>query len=155
MATSKQSSSCPIRPEVVDEPSARLGAALVILAAGLALGSGAAWVALLLAADFALRSRGLAAFSPIGRASRWLRAASGLAPRPVNAGPKRFAALVGVVFSLGLALALFLHHRNAALAVAGILIGCAALEAFLGYCLGCKVYGLLQRLPRPRTLEHT
>jgi len=137
--------SCPIHPDLVDEPSTRIGAALVILVAATALWTGRSWIPLLLALDFGLRSRGLAPFSPIARLAGALRSVSGLAPRPANAGPKRFAALLGAAFSLAIALALFLHQPWAALAAGGALVLCASLEAFLGFCLGCKVYGLLPR----------
>jgi hypothetical protein len=72
-----------------------------------------------------------------------LRGLLQLRPAPVNAGPKRFAALLALVFSLAIALALGFHRPTAALTVTLILGACASLEAFLGYCLGCKVYTLL------------
>jgi len=138
--------SCPIHPDLVDEPSARIGAGLTILAAAAAVAAGRPWIPLLLAADFGLRSRGLVKASPIAQLSRALRTAAGLRPRPVNAGPKRFAALVGAGFSLAIALAQFRHHPRAALAIAAVLVLCASLEAFVGYCVGCKVYSLIQAL---------
>jgi hypothetical protein len=136
--------SCPIHPSTVDDRATRFGAGLTILITGLAIVTGRFWIALLLALDFGLRSRGWNRFSPVAQAAKGLRSLSGLAPRPINAGPKRFAALLGLVFSLAIALAQALHHPRAALAVAIILGLCASLEAFLGYCLGCKVYSLLQ-----------
>ena len=142
---------CPILPETVDERAARIGAGLALLVTAGAIVTGAAWVAFLLALDFALRSRGLVAFSPIAQGAKALRRFAGLAPLPTNAGPKRFAALVGVLFAGGIGVALRLHHPRTALAVAGILALCAALEAFLGYCVGCKVYQLLQQAPWKRS----
>jgi hypothetical protein len=138
--------SCPISPDVVDDRATRIGAALVILAAIAGLWSSRLWIPLALALDFALRSRGKTAFSPIAQLAKALRKASGLEPVPINAGPKRFAALVGAIFSLVIAVSLFLSLPRLALAAAAILILCAALEAFLGFCVGCKVYSLLQPL---------
>ena len=138
---------CPIHPDRVDEGAARLGAGLTLLITGLSIGLGRAWLPLLLAADFGLRSRGWNRFSPIAQAAKGLRVLARLEPKPTNAGPKRFAALLGLVFSLAIAIALALHHPKAALAVAVALGLCASLEAFLGYCLGCKVYTLLRAVP--------
>jgi hypothetical protein len=60
--------------------------------------------------------------------------------------PKRFAQGMGVVFS-GTALLLALaHHWFAAQVVLGLLLVAASLEAFAGYCLGCKTFALLMRV---------
>ena len=59
--------------------------------------------------------------------------------------PKRFAQGMGMTFS-GTALVLALtHHWFAAQVVLGLLIVAASLEAFAGYCLGCKTFALLMR----------
>ena len=54
---------------------------------------------------------------------------------------------MGLAMSL---LALVLHYgfgrRRAAKGVLGALIGAATLEAALGFCLGCKIFGLLMRV---------
>jgi hypothetical protein len=138
--------SCPIVPQLVDNRATRISAGLTLLVVIATLWLGRPWLPLALALDFALRSRGRVAWSPIAQASRLLRQAFGLRPSPVNAGPKRFAALVGAVFALVIALGLGFHLARVAQAAAAILLLCAALEAFLGLCVGCKVYSLLQPL---------
>jgi hypothetical protein len=143
--------SCPITPDQVDDRSTRIGAGLVLLLVVASLWLGSFWLPLALSLDFALRSRGRIAFSPIAQASKGLRQAFRLRPSLINAGPKRFAALVGAVFSLVIATALALHLPRVAQSAAAILLLCAALEAFLGFCVGCKVYSLLQPLsPGPK-----
>jgi hypothetical protein len=137
---------CPISPDVVDDHATRIGAALTILIVLAILWQGRFWLPLLLALDFGLRSRGWSTFSPIAQVSKVLRQAFRLQPRPTNAGPKRFAAAIGALFSLGIAAALWRHHPRVALVVAAVLILAASLEAFLGYCVGCKVYGVIQTL---------
>jgi len=138
--------SCPISPDVVDDRATRIGAALVILSVIAGLWSGRFWIPLALALDFGLRSRGKVVFSPIAQVAKALRKVSGLGPRAVNAGPKRFAALVGAIFSLLIAGSQALHLARLALVVGAVLILCAALEAFLGFCVGCRVYNLFQPL---------
>jgi hypothetical protein len=139
--------SCPISHEVVEERSTRIGAGLTLLVVAVSVWYGRFWIPLALAVDFALRSRGRVAFSPIAQASKGLRKVFRIRAVPINAGPKRFAALVGAVFSLGIAVGLRLNLPWLALGAAAVLVPCAALEAFLGFCVGCKVYNLLQRLP--------
>jgi hypothetical protein len=136
--------SCPISPEVIDDRATRIGAGLVIVLVLASLGLGRAWLPLLLAVDFGLRSRGWNRWSPVAQAAQALRALVGLQPQPTNAGPKRFAALVGAAFTLGIALALHFQQTGSARALAAVLISCAALEACLGLCVGCKVYSLLK-----------
>ena len=64
--------------------------------------------------------------------------------RPVAGPPKRFAATIGIVFSVSAAvLSLGFGLNGAAYAVLGGLIFAAGLESVFGYCLGCKVFGLL------------
>ena len=144
--------SCPISPDSIDDRATRIGAGLVILLTLASLGLGRVWLPLLLTVDFGLRSRDWSAWSPVAQMAKGLRSLAGLQPQPINAGPKRFAALVGVLFSLGIALALFFHHPRPALALGAVLILCAALEAFLGFCVGCKVYSLLQAAWGPHSL---
>jgi len=136
--------SCPISPELVDDRTTRIGAGLIILLTLASLGLGQTWPPLLLAVDFGLRSRGWTAWSPVAQAARVLRSAAGLQPRPTNAGPKRFAAGVGATFTLGIALASHFRQPSLVLALATTLLLCAALEAGLGFCVGCKVYSLLR-----------
>ncbi|MCH7971055.1 MAG: DUF4395 domain-containing protein [Chloroflexi bacterium] len=64
--------------------------------------------------------------------------------RPVAGPPKRFAATIGVVFSVSAAvLSLGFGLDGAAYIVLGGLIFAAGLESVFGYCLGCKVFGFL------------
>lgn len=58
----------------------------------------------------------------------------------IFAPPKRFAAVLGLLFSVLIALFLFLDFTTGAYFVGGVLILCASLEAFLNICLGCYVY---------------
>jgi hypothetical protein len=53
---------------------------------------------------------------------------------------------MGVAFSVTAAvLALGFGLRGAAYIVLGLLIVAATLESVFGYCMGCKVFGLLMR----------
>ncbi|MBM4371554.1 MAG: DUF4395 domain-containing protein [Deltaproteobacteria bacterium] len=129
----------------VDGTTARVTAFLTVLVAGAAVITASFWVLLPLAADFAVRARGGGRRSPLGWAAARLATALGLEPRPVDGGPKAFAAGVGLVASLTAALLALAGWTWAATAVAGVLVICAALEAFAGFCVGCLMYSMLQR----------
>ena len=78
-------------------------------------------------------------------ATRMLSPILGNRQRPVPGSPKCFAQLVGLVFS-SIALVLFFFVAPlAAKIVIGILALFAALEAGLGFCAGCFVFGYLMR----------
>lgn len=63
--------------------------------------------------------------------------------RLVAGRPKRFAQAIGVVFSFGAAiLALTLSTFTPSLIVLAALGVAASLEGFLGFCLGCKIFGI-------------
>ena len=82
---------------------------------------------------------------PLGWAAQNLIAPRLGDKRPVPGPLKRFAQRIGAVLSttaLVLALAV---SRQAADAVLIALVPAAGLESIFGYCLGCKVFGLLMR----------
>lgn len=141
---------CPLSRDAVDARAGRMAAALSLLVVILASWGPWPWVHLALAGDFALRAAGWRRLSPIARASRLIRQAARLEPRPVNAGPKRFAALLGTGFALATALLFLAGQRGAALSVAGVLGLCAGLEAAFGFCLACHLWPLLPAPLRPR-----
>ena len=65
---------------------------------------------------------------------------------PVAGPPKRFAAAMGVGFSVS---AIILHYgfglTGISYIVLGALIFAAGLEAVFGFCMGCKIFGILMR----------
>ena len=137
---------CPISNDSRNEPVVRAVAALV---AAVTLGAavlGSYWasvVLLALAADFGIRGFARSRYSPLATLGRMIVNAFGLPPKPVNAGPKRFAARIGLVMSASAAVLFAVGAIDAARAVAGVLVACAMLEAVFALCVGCKVYAVL------------
>lgn len=123
----------------VNEKVVRLVAAQVILLTLVILLTEWIWLALFLAADFALR-----AFTrvpaPLAVIAKGLTKVFRLTPKPIFAPPKRFAASLGLLFSLAIALFLYLQEQPATYATGAILIVCASLEAVFNICPGCYVY---------------
>lgn len=134
-------------PDPVDEVSARLVATGVVLLAGATIVLDQPWLTLLLAAGFAARVATGPTLSPLGQlVTKVIRPQVPLAPRLVPGPPKRFAQAIGLVFSgTAAVLALALGLTTGAYVVLALLIVAASLEAFAGYCLGCKMFALLMR----------
>ncbi len=129
----------------VDENAARFTALFTVALVAAAVATGWVWIYAALAVDFALRSRIRGRWSPLAFLARQLLRRLGIAPRITDAGPKAFAAKIGLLFSLGaLTLGLFGYPVIGA-AVALSLGACAALEAFVGFCVGCLMYSVLVR----------
>ena len=57
--------------------------------------------------------------------------------------PKRFAQGIGLIFSLFTAITFVVNLNSISILLISILILFAALEAFIGFCAGCKVFKLL------------
>ncbi|MBI4313125.1 MAG: DUF4395 domain-containing protein [Chloroflexi bacterium] len=134
-------------PNPANDYAARMVAGMVV---GMSLGVillHQHWLLLLLAYGFLARVLTGPTLSPAGLlATRVLTPLFGNHMKPVPGPPKRFAQGIGVVFSWS---AMLLHFAfgmtGAAYGVLGVLTLFASLEAFLGFCMGCYVFGWLMR----------
>ena len=136
-------------PEVVNDYAARCTAALVVTLAVVTIvvpSPARIWLAGALVVGFALRVAGGPRYSPFGRLSVHVLAPRVSAePKLVSGSPKRFAQTIGLVVS-GTAFVLsLLGYGLAAQLATGVLIAAATLEAVFGFCLGCTIFGFLQR----------
>lgn len=134
-------------PNPVNETSARVVAGGVVTMAGAAVVADQPWIMFPLLYGFAARVATGPKLSPLGQlATRVIEPRLPGERRYSPGPPKRFAQCVGLAFSLT---AVVLHYRlgrrRAARAVLAALVGAASLEAFFGYCLGCKMFALGMR----------
>ena len=60
--------------------------------------------------------------------------------------PKRFAQGIGLIFSLFTAITFLINLNSISIILISTLILFAALEAFMGFCAGCKVFKLLMNI---------
>ncbi len=134
-------------PNVVDDVTVRLIAAVVLVLAGVALAAHQWWLYAVLAADFVLRAGWGPSASPVAiLVSRWIRPRVAARPRYTAGPPKRFAAAIGAGFTLAAA-ALWLAGTSVPVAVIGtVMVLFPALEAIAGICVGCIAFGALMRL---------
>jgi hypothetical protein len=133
-------------PNPVNEVSARLVAAGVVLMSALTIAFGLKWMTVVIAYGFVARVLTGPTLSPLGQlVTRVVTPRLGIAPRPVAGPPKRFAQGMGAAFSLTALVLTGLGYWTAAVAVLGLLIAAATLESAFGICLGCITFGMLMR----------
>jgi len=134
-------------PDPVNEVSARLVATGVVVMSLAAIVLDLPWLLAVIAYGFVARVLTGPTLSPLGQlVTRVLTPRLPWAARPVPGPPKRFAQGMGAAFSVTAAvLALGFGQRGAAYGLMGLLVVAASLEAFAGYCLGCRVFALLMR----------
>jgi hypothetical protein len=135
-------------PNPVNEISARLVAGMVVALSTTAIITGEPLLFVALAYGFVARVATGPTLSPMGLlATRVIVPALGNPNRPVAGPPKRFAQTIGLVFSVtALVLLLGMETAGPAKAVVAVLTLFASLEAFVGFCAGCYVFGHLIRL---------
>ena len=135
-------------PNPVNEVSARLVATGVVILSIVTIAFDVRWLTVLLAYGFVARVVTGPTLSPLGQlVTRVITPALPVAPRLVPGPPKRFAQGIGAAFTLTAAVLTFGFGRfGAAQVVLGLLVVAASLEAFVGLCLGCKMFALLMRV---------
>ena len=107
------------------------------------------WLTVLLAYGFVARVLTGPKLSPLGLlVTRVVRPRlTSVEPRLTPGPPKRFAQGIGATLTVSAAvLALGFDQRGAAYVLLGMLVLAASLEAFLGICLGCKIFAVLMRI---------
>jgi len=132
----------------VNEVSARLVAAGVVLMALATIGFGAQWILIPLAYGFVARVLTGPTLSPLGQlVTRVITPRLDAEPKYVPGPPKRFAQGIGVVFSVtALVLTFGFDEFTAAKVVLALLVVAATLESVFALCLGCKAFAVLMRL---------
>lgn len=134
-------------PDPVNEVAARFVAGGVVAMALAALLLDLRWLTVVLAYGFVARVLTGPRLSPLGLlVTRVVVPQLDLEPRLVAGPPKRFAQGIGAAFTVSAATLTYgFDQWGAAQVLLGALVVAAGLEAFVGFCLGCKVFALLMR----------
>ena len=134
-------------PNPVNEVSARLVAAGVVLMSLIVLVFDQRWLTIVIAYGFIARVLTGPTLSPLGQlVTKVITPRLNLEPKLVAGPPKRFAQLIGVAFSVTVvALGFGFGAWGAAKVVLALLVVAAFLEAAFALCLGCKAFALLMR----------
>jgi hypothetical protein len=133
-------------PNPVNETSARIVATGVVAMSLLFVITQSGWVLVPLTYGFVARVLTGPTLSPLGRIATQvitprIRRDHKMVPGP----PKRFAQTIGAVFTITASVLWLFGAHTAATVVIVMLIAAAALEAFLGFCLGCVIFAQLMR----------
>lgn len=131
----------------IDPRGARFGAALSTAVLAVVLVTGSGW---LLAAQTAVFAAGAAfglRYAPYGMIFRWLVRPRLGPPRELEAEPPpRFAQGVGAVFGVAGVIGYGAGATALGMAAAAAALAAAFLNAAFGFCLGCEVYLMIQRI---------
>ena len=134
-------------PNPVNEVSARLVAAGVVVMCAVTLAFDQRWILVPLAYGFVARVLTGPTLSPLGQfVTRVLTPALPFAEKPVPGPPKRFAQAIGAFLSVtALLLAFGFDETTAAYVCVALILVAATLESVFAYCLGCKIFAVLMR----------
>ena len=137
--------SCPVNGTRINEHVVRLIAAQVII-----LGATAWWfeqplITLFLLIDFGFRAFDGARFSLLRQLAFGLTLLFKLTPKPTDAAPKQFAALLGLLVIATFLFSQLIDLPITALIIVSLLIVFATLESVFSFCVGCVMYQLLPR----------
>jgi hypothetical protein len=133
---------CPIDFVSINENKARLTAFFVLVLSVVYLVTDFWLIIAFLLADFALRSFNLGKYSVLGFLSDAIIKQLKIKNKPVDRAPKRFAAMVGLAFTVAILIAVLLNQTIVAVSLATVLSFFALLEAFFAFCAGCHVYSI-------------
>jgi len=133
-------------PSPVNEKAART-VAVGVVAMGIAfVVTGWTWLLIPLTYGFLARVASGPTLSPLGQIATRLVAPRLGEPKLVAGPPKRFAQLIGALFTVTASILVLAGAVGAAQVVIGLLVVAAGLEGFGGFCLGCIMFGQLMKV---------
>ncbi|MCC6226953.1 MAG: DUF4395 domain-containing protein [Microthrixaceae bacterium] len=134
-------------PEVVNEYAARTVATGVVVMSATYVVTRWGWVLVLLAYGFLARVASGPRFSPLALlATRVIVPRLPFSQRLTPGRPKRFAQGIGATLSLSAVIArVGFDAVGVSQTLVGMICAAATLEASIGYCLGCTIFGALVR----------
>jgi hypothetical protein len=136
---------CPISFTKIDENVARLNGFFTVLILVVFWLTGSVIPVVFLVFDFLARSLEQPKWSLLARISKWILKFASIKPKLVNAGPKLFAARVGLLFSVLVLITAIVGWDVASAIIVLIFGGCALLESAIGFCVACKLYPFLYK----------
>ncbi len=142
----KFSNSCPITYEKIDENVIRLQAGIISILGILYIFSMNSFILGILFYDFLVRILGYKKISPSVILATFFANRLSLSKRVVDAGPKKFAANIGLVFISTATLLHLLNYVQLSVYTVVILTFFASLESLFCLCVACKIYPLWRKI---------
>lgn len=138
--------SCPINFKKVDQNIIRMQAGIISISAIAYLLTQEQLLLNFLLYDFFVRIIGYKKFSVVAIIANFVAKKLSFTKDVVDAGPKQFAAQIGLIFVFVANLFYYLNFAELSFYTIAILVFCALLEACFGICVGCKVYPLYNKI---------
>ena len=138
--------SCPIVNERIDEKLIRINGLIVFIGLALFVFLSIKWVIFFITADFAIRVFFGAKNSPLCTGIKWSLNKAHSQPHLINAGPKKFAAKVGLSLTSILSILYIFDFIFAAQIIGIISMTAVGAEVFFNYCVACQIYNWIQKL---------
>ena len=140
---------CPVDFVLMNENKARMTAFFVLILGIVFLVTGLSIIIVFLIADFLLRANNLGKYSLLAILSDAMIKQLKIGNKPTDRAPKRFAAGVGLIFTIGILILILFHLGVPCIIATIVLLVFAFLESFVGFCAGCYVYSLLRKVYNP------
>jgi hypothetical protein len=134
---------CPISEKLADENITRLNASFTIILLGCYAFTHQIFFIVFLAFDFLMRGLEQSQYSPITHLSKWLAIIFDFRKIKINAGPKLFAARIGLTFLVLIIASVLSGYQTLGYILAFTLGLFCFLEAAFGVCVACKLYPFL------------
>lgn len=136
---------CPISDKYIDENQARLNAFFAFSIILIFFLTHLKWIIFLLSADFLMRRILQGRYSVISRISILTTGALSLKKIQINAGPKLFAANVGLMLSVFAGLFYYAGLPYVSFVLAGTLAFFTFLESAFNICAACILYPFVSK----------
>lgn len=137
---------CPISYKKIDENVARLNGLFTVALLAIYVLTSSLIPVVFLVLDFLARGFDKPGYSLLARVSKFLLTTLKVQPQLINAGPKLFAARVGLLFSVLVVVTALPGWNTVALVITLVFGICAFLEAAFGFCVACKLYPFVYKL---------
>ncbi|MGC9341517.1 MAG: DUF4395 domain-containing protein [Bacteroidales bacterium] len=139
---------CPISVKRINENLSRLNASFTLLMSILFLLTWSPFFMMVIVMDFILRNIMEGKLNPVTRFNNYLITVIHIPEHLINAGPKIFAARVGLLLGIAGTFFLFMGNHVAVSVIIGMLGIFSFLESAFNYCVACKLYPYLLPLNR-------
>jgi len=136
---------CPISFKQVDENAARINALLSAFTVALFWVTSYKFIIVFLAVDFYIRGFIDPLYSFNTAISKSILRIKKSRPKLIDGSPKIFAAKLGLFMSISIVVLSVYDFQIFANIIGAMLIFFALLEGVLGYCVGCKIYALIEK----------
>ena len=137
---------CPVSDKKVDEHVTRVNGIFTVLLLIIFVLTQSIIPVVFLAIDFFFRSSDYSKYSLIVNSSKEIVSYFELKQNFINAGPKIFAARIGLIFNCLIIISFVLNSFLPAYSLTGMLLLFSFLEAAYGICVACEIYPFVYRI---------